>query len=100
MKTIFTKILAIGLLSILTFDLSAKATTNKFNPNPNFDKHVNACGVNEGQIVEYFAKFDIQVVQIISITGSCDSKVRSVSGKWYIVHVLDGQIVGHDDIPL
>jgi hypothetical protein len=98
MKTNITKILAIGLLSILTFDLSAKATTNNFNANPNSEK-LASCGVNEGQIVEYFAALGIHVNQIISIQGSCDSKVRSTSGKWFIIHVLDGQIVGHDDMP-
>ncbi|MGL4597742.1 MAG: hypothetical protein ACRCYO_09445 [Bacteroidia bacterium] len=100
MKTNFTKIIVIGLLSIFTLDLSAKTTINNFNPNPSSEKLANACGVHEGQIIEYFAGFGIQVTQIINITGSCDSKVRSATGKWYIVHVLDGQIVGHDDIPL
>lgn len=55
------------------------------------------CGVTYDQIYQYMFNQGIVVTAFIDIEGSCNVYCKSTTGKLYIVYVLDGIIVGHDD---
>ena len=55
------------------------------------------CGVSYDQIYMYMMERGYIVTAFIDIEGTCDVGVKTTIDKTFVVHIMDGVILGHDD---
>ena len=56
------------------------------------------CGVSEQEITAYLNMFGYHVAKIEEITGCCNALCKTIDNKKVVVYIVEGQIIGHDEI--
>lgn len=104
MITKFTKsiliaaIIIFGAMSNATAKTSKIIATQKYEINNSISSSDNYCGVSSQEIVVYLNSFGYHVAKMDGIPGTCEVLCRTIDNKSVVVHITEGQIIGHDEI--